>query len=244
VRPRDHLQVAPREVGGEVALRGAQTLAILVGNLVEAHALLVVRIEVAVVGVTGLLARFDKHRTEAVGAAQVHHVEGAARAVKGVGATFVVLGPLEPGQQVVIAPALIAGRCPGVVVAALAADIDHGIDRAGSAQHLAARLVAPAAIEAWLGHGLERPVGLPVLGQRRQPCGTVNQHACIGRAGLQQGDLHGGVLAQAGGQHAAGRAAADNDVVGHFLCVSFWQVAQGNSIQGRPVRCLYYSGSS
>jgi hypothetical protein len=36
------------------------------------------------------------------------------------------------------------------------ADVDHGIDRAGTAEHLAARLVTPAAIEAGLRHRLQR----------------------------------------------------------------------------------------
>ena len=169
-------------------------------------------------------AGLDEGVRERVGVAQVHHVQRPAGAVKGVGAALVVLCRLEHGQHVGPAPAGVALGGPGVVVLGHAARIDHGVDRAGAAQHLAARLVATAAVQARLRHGLKGPVeGMARGGRTRhhaQPGRAVNQHAGVGRAGLQQRHLHGRVFGEARGQHAAGRAGAhDHDI--HALAPRF-----------------------
>ncbi|KTT54467.1 hypothetical protein SB7C_12330, partial [Staphylococcus epidermidis] len=70
----------------------------------------------------------------------------------------VVLRALELGQHVGVAPAGIAERSPVVVVGAMAADVDHGIDGRRAAEALAARLIADAAVQAFLRHRVERPV--------------------------------------------------------------------------------------
>ena len=70
----------------------------------------------------------------------------------------IVFRALEVGQHVVEGPAGVAERGPVVVVAAVAADIDHGVDRRRAAEPLAARLIADAAVEAGLRHGVEGPV--------------------------------------------------------------------------------------
>ena len=144
---------------------------------------------------------------------QVLDVERAAGAVPGVGAALVVLGPLEVGQHLGPGPAGVARGRPVVVVARLAAHVDHGVDRARAAEHLAARLVAAAAVQPRLRHGLEGPVGGAVLRQHGEPGRAVDQHALVDRAGLEQADRDRGVFAQPAGEHAARRAAADDDVV-------------------------------
>ena len=61
-RVRDHLQVGPLQVRREVGLGGAEALAVLVRDLVGAHALLLGPVEVGVVPVTRLLPGFDERR--------------------------------------------------------------------------------------------------------------------------------------------------------------------------------------
>ena len=81
-----------------------------------------------------------------------------ADAVEIVGAALLVLGLLEERQDAIPVPALAAALAPAVVIGRGAAHVDHAVDRAGAAQHLAARLVEGAAVELRLGLALEHPV--------------------------------------------------------------------------------------
>ena len=69
------------------------------------------------------------------------HAQRPAVAVVLARAELVVLGALEHRQDVVVAPAGIAEVAPGVVVGAVAADVDHRVRRRAAAERLAARLV-------------------------------------------------------------------------------------------------------
>ena len=160
----EHLQIGPRAVGAQVGLGRAVAFSVLVGDLVQANPFLFWPIEVRVQAVTGLLRGFDEHRSEAVRAAQVHHVERATRAVQGIATALIVLGALEVGQHVIEAPARVALGGPLVVVPPVPAQVNHGVDRAGAAQHLAPGLITLAAIETALRDGVELPVGLTGLG--------------------------------------------------------------------------------
>ncbi len=51
----------------------------------------------------------------------------------------VIFRALEVGQDLVVAPAVIAELAPCVVVARIAPDVEQAVDRRGAAQHLAAR---------------------------------------------------------------------------------------------------------
>jgi hypothetical protein len=161
----------------------------------------------------GLHRGFDEDAPEAMRAAQVHDVERAAAAVEGVGAALVVLAALEVGQHVGPAPAGIARGGPGIVVLGLAAHVDHGVDRARAAEHLAARLVAAAAVQPRLRLGRERPVGAAGLAEQRESGRAVDQHALVDRPRLEQADANGRIFGQACREHAAGRSGADDHVV-------------------------------
>ncbi len=71
----------------------------------------------------------------------------------------------EEWQHIVPAPALAAHLAPLVVVAGLAAHIDHAVDRGAAAKHLAARIADGATVQARLGFRLEAPVGARLLMQ-------------------------------------------------------------------------------
>ena len=85
-----------------------------------------------------------------------------AGAVEGVGAAVIVLMAHEVRQHVVPAPARVAAIAfavaPAVVVLALAAHVDHAVDRGASAEHLAARIADRATVEPRLGFGRVAPV--------------------------------------------------------------------------------------
>ena len=95
----------------------------------------------------GVVQRLGERRLPAM----VGDFQRPAGAVEVVGAARIVLGALEVGQHRVVVPALAAALAPFVVVGGVAAHIDHAVDRAGAAQHLAARLVHDAVVELGLG---------------------------------------------------------------------------------------------
>ena len=76
---------------------------------------------------------------EFVAGAQIGDDERPAGAVVFVGAALLVLGPAEIGEHVVIRPASIAELAPQVEILLLSAYVDQPVDRAGAAEHLAAR---------------------------------------------------------------------------------------------------------
>ena len=156
----------------------------MLGDLVEPEAFLPGAVEIVVARVACLYRRLNEYRPETVRAAQVHHIERATYAVEIIGSALVVLRPFEVGEHIAPAPAWVALCGPVVVVRAMAPRIDHGIDRARSAQHLAAGLVPAPPVQAGLRHGLESPVGLPALRHQRETGGAVDQHAAVGGAGL------------------------------------------------------------
>src|SRR5262249_55607701 len=80
-------------------------------------------------------------------------------------------------------------------------------------QRLAPRLVARAAIETGLRHGLQRPVVDLAAHHDDEPARRMNQGARVRSAGLDQADADERVLAQPGGDHAARRACTDDHIV-------------------------------
>jgi hypothetical protein len=126
----------------------------------------------------------------------------------------VVLVAAEGGQHVVPAPGVVAGDlCPLLVVARLAAHVDHAVDAAAAAQRLAARVAQLAAVQARVGLGLVEPVGARVADAVEVAHGDVDPVVVVLAAGLHEQHAVLGVGGQAVGQQGAGRAAADDDVV-------------------------------
>ncbi len=107
----------------------------------------------------------------------VGHLQRAADAVERVGAAGLVLRLLEVRQHRIPVPADAAALAPFVVIAVMAADIDHAVDRAGAAQRLAARQIQPAVGHLRLRLGLELPVHRRIdigLGIARGECGSTD----------------------------------------------------------------------
>src|SRR5579872_1853791 len=88
----------------------------------------------------------------------IRNRQRATDAVIIVGAAALVFGLLEIGQDIVIAPALIAVLPPAIIVLVLAADIKQAVDRTRAAQNLAARLKHVPSVQARLRLGLIHPV--------------------------------------------------------------------------------------
>ena len=205
-----HAQVRALHRRTQVADRGAHPPAVLRGGLVVARALLALAVEVVVAGNAVGLAGGDEGvaHLEAVG--NVGDGERAADAVPRVGAPALVLGLLEEGQQLGPGP---SGDLPAVEVLGLAADVDEPVDGRRTAQHLAARGVDAPAVERRLRLRLVRPVHVQVVEQLAVAERNVDPRVGVARAGLEQQHLAPPPLGEAIGEHAAGRAGADDDGV-------------------------------
>jgi hypothetical protein len=209
-------RIWPRQVRLDIGARRAPALAVLLGDLIDAEAHLMRAVEVGVHRQLQLPTGFQKIALERIAGSDAGDIQRTAGAVEAILHHLVVLGFLEVGQHIVIGPAGVAERRPAIVVGAMAADIDHGVDRARSAQRLAAGLVADAAVQAGLRHRLKGPV----IGFGRHLDGNPDRgldHPIVaGAACLQQADADPGILAEAARHHTAGGSAADDDIVELF----------------------------
>ena len=195
----------------DIGTRCGPALAIALGHLVKAEAFLLRTVEIGIDRQLQLRRRFDEGVAGGIGVFLVAHEQRTAVAVIFVRPALVGLGLLEIGQNVVVGPAVAAHLGPVVVIPAMAADIDHGVDGRGSAQTLAARLVADAPVQPLLRDRFV-PV-VRVLEQERHEPGRLHQHAVVAPAGFQQADLTGAVHGKPTGNRAARAAAADHDIV-------------------------------
>src|SRR6185503_16765544 len=128
-------------------------------------------------------------------------------------AALLVLGLAEEGQDAGPVPAFAAALAPAVVVGGRAAHVDHAVERAGAAEHLAARLVGGAAIEAGDGLALEFPVVARVGVELVVADGDMNPGIGVAPAGLEQQHPVATRLREARRHRTAGGTRARDDEV-------------------------------
>ena len=151
----EDMQIGATARRRQVRLGGAVAFAVFLGDLVQAHALLRGAVEIVGARQTGLHTGFDKALRERVGVAQVGHVQRPGLAMQIAAEALIALGPDEPGQHILPAPARVAHGGPGVVVLRMATHVDHGVGRTAAAERAAARLQTTATLEAWLRFGVQ-----------------------------------------------------------------------------------------
>ncbi|MCY1372652.1 hypothetical protein D9M69_598740 [compost metagenome] len=129
------------------------------------------------------------------------------------GAGKVIFTLLEQWQYVSPAPARIAVGGPAVVIAGLAAHVDHAVDRGAAPQHLAARVAQGATLQARLRFGLEAPVGARVADAEQVTHGDVNPRIVVAAAGLEQQHAMLRIGRQSIVQQTPSRPGPDHDVI-------------------------------
>ena len=212
---RAHLdrQIFPLHRRMQIADRGRAALAVADRILApsEAHA----RRAVVVVGHRQARhARgFDPGGEHRVLGLRPLHADVAVRAAEFALAVLPALDALEVRQHVGIGPAARALLRPAVVVGGIAARERHHVDRGRAAEHLAAHLLDAAAVEVRVRLRLVAPVVHLVFVQLAEPDRNVDQRIEVAAAGFEQQHAGVRVFRQPVGQHAAGGAAADDDVV-------------------------------
>ena len=101
-----------------------------------------------------------------------------------------------------------------VEIFGLAADIDHAVDRRGTAEHLAARPKHAAIAGARIGLGLVAPIDRGVGEGLAKTERNVDPAVAVLAAGLEQEHAHRRILAEPRRDCAPGRAGADDDKIG------------------------------
>jgi hypothetical protein len=133
--------------------------------------------------------------------------------MKLVFAALLILSLFEIRQHVLIAPADIAELAPLIEILFLAADIDEPVDRARTAQDLAARLDDSAVVELGFGLRLIKPVEFAVAKQLAVSDRDMNPRIAILAARFEQQHAIDARGAQAIGEDTACRAGADNHII-------------------------------
>ena len=200
--------------GAQVGHGGAPASALVNRHVHRTKTFLAVTVHVFGARVAGLLTGLDEGFVERVVTGSGAHVQWAAVAAVVVAPFGPCFGLAKVRQAMRVTPVgqVVAAR-PALVIQGVSADVDHAVDRGGAADHFASRTVDAPVVHEGLGLGLVQPSVARVghgVGKTRW---HVDEQVVVHRARFQHEHAHVGVLAQAVGQHAAGRARAHDDEV-------------------------------
>ena len=199
--------------GIEIGIRSAPAAALAGRALVGSRPVLHAVVEVVVRGQSRLDRRGDPMLRQLEPERMVRDAKRTARAMKCVRAALLVLGLLEIGEHALPVPSGAAAALPIVVVRRVTAYVQHAVDRARAAQHLASRLKQRPALELGLGLGFVHPVVIRIGVQLRVSHRHLDPDAAILASGFQQQHAVPATFAEPRGDHATGRARAGHDVV-------------------------------
>ena len=218
---RAHGEVRPLHRRMQVAARGAHAPSVPDDALHVADAGLHRAVVVAVARDPHLHRALDEGLAQGIAPVEIGDRQLALVAAEGLVHSIGDVGDAlfaapEVRQHVGIAPAVIAALGPAVEVEPLATIVDVAVDRTGAAQRLAAGSGDAPAAGPLAGLGTVEPVH-PRIDQRVHEAGG-NMDEGMPVRGTRLEDADGGllVLAQAAGQHAAGRAGAHDHIVETF----------------------------
>ncbi len=209
----DDLQVRALHRRAQIGARGTGAAAAAAGLLAIADAAMRQRIHVLAVVEPDLFAGFDRRAAQRRNVGHARGEERAALAAPFIRLAFPILGLFEIGQHVVPRPAAVAELRPMVEILGLAADINEPVDRAGAAQHPAARIEDRAPGSARIGLGVIAPGQGRVVEQFHKAGRDVDIGAPVAPAGFDHQHPGGGILAQPIGQNAARRSRADDHII-------------------------------
>ena len=219
-----HLKIgAAIALGAQKGFGGVPAQTVFLVDLKVAHAFVAAGVEVGGGGNARLLRGLRKRIQDVPAQALLFNAPFALAAVQRgkagvVGLAFiqspVAFMPLECGQHVVPGPGVIAGQLgPLVVVACLAAHVNHAVDAGAATQRLAARVAQAAAVEASVGFCLVEPVGAGVANAVQIPDRNVDPVVVVFAPCFQQQHAHIAVCAQAVAEQSTCGSAPNNDVV-------------------------------
>src|ERR1700730_13476261 len=142
------------------------------------------------------------------------HRKGTSGAVIAAGKRLIAFGFYKVRQDVVVAPAPVSKAMPFIVITAIAADVDHVIDRVRSADDPALRHKETAPIQMRLGNRSVRPVARAVL-QMSIKCRYPDSGCVVLATSFEEQYPARGIFGQSACQDAPGRSCSNDDVVKH-----------------------------
>jgi hypothetical protein len=205
-RPARTWRVAPPSLSSTATARPD-------GEVVAAEAVLLGAVEIVVEAVTGGKTCLDEGVEERVLAARPAHRQLAGLPMELVAPLDMTLGPAEERQDVGIGPAGRSHLRPAVIVMAIAAHIDHAVDRRGAAERFATRPIDAPVIELRLGLGVVMPIVDPRMHELAHQHGQRDQRMAVRSARLDEKNLEIRIGRQPVGDHAPRRSGANDDVV-------------------------------
>ena len=131
-------------------------------------------------------------------------------------AALLVLGLAEVREDAGVVPPDTAALSPAVVVRRRAAHINHAVQRRGAAEHLAARLIRRATVEAGDRLALEPPVVGVVRIELVEADRDVNPGMAVALAGLEQQHAIATILGKPSGDGAPRRARPSHNEIEEF----------------------------
>jgi hypothetical protein len=163
---------------------------------------------------TDLLRALHELLAEGVRVAEVGDGEIAVAAPElVVGLADPLFAPAKIGKYVVIPPAAVAILRPAVEIHALAAIVDVAIDRARTAECLAARHRDRPAAGPFRGLGLVHPVHIGIVQRLDEASGDVDVGVPVRWPGFQDAHAVAAICAEPVGQDAAGRSCPYDHII-------------------------------
>ena len=186
--PGHNTQVGPAACRIEIGFLRRKAQTVLLRYLILAKPVLRGTVIVVIVRVAAGFSGPDQQVKGLITIAQRRHIERAATGMEFilVACELAILGTPEIGQHVAIAPPGIAALRPSIIVGSLPANIEHRVDRRGTAKHLATRLFDSSVVAAGLRFGFEHPVDRRVDHRLDVACRNMDQRVAILAASLEK----------------------------------------------------------
>lgn|GEM_PF-5569439 len=197
-------QVRPTRSRAQIGIRRARPPALVNGRLRQAEAVGLRPVQILGFWIAGGPCSLQHRPAERIAAAGVGDADRPLRPAMGRGTLAPALQAFEIGQQLLIGPRAQAEPDPSRIVAAVATIVRHEVDGGGSAQHLAALQLDTAPVQAWLRLARIVPVEQAGPANMANAQRDMDGGVPVAPARFQQQHADIGVLAQPGGQHAAG----------------------------------------
>ena len=212
----DDPEIAPRCDRNEIHARDTGPHATWRGRAIGAsESFLLAAVDIPGEGIARLDAGLNEGIVERIAGPCRRNAERTVRTVPVVATFVVTFGAPEVRQHLCEGPAPAALLCPAVVVARVAANVHHAVDRRGAAQNPPPGMVDPPVVEVWLLFRRVTPVEPRAADGTGECARHVHAPVTVGGAGLQEKDPNVRILAQAVRQNGARRTGADDDVVPH-----------------------------
>ena len=206
-------QIRARKSRSKIRGRRAPAPRIADRKLVAPETFLFGSVEIRVGRIAGLDTGSHKRIEQIVVMACIADNQRSIAPMERISPAGIAFGAFEIGQHIRKGPARHTLLTPEVVIARMAADINHAVQRGRAPQRLAPGPEDSTIIQIGLGFGLVFPVVFRFRDDFRVADRNMDQGMGVARAGFQQQDSDGGISAQTVRQNTARTSRANDDKI-------------------------------